>query len=179
MVRRIIERLRHPALVELVRDQDLQRLLRRKEFRVTDTYLQREVLDRTVDEELREVAIRFREGYGELQGKVKKRLVPVNLPFSVRFRLDGVEFNPMGKRIHLRIDEVKPLDLDWVTKRLVEKVPFLSCAGDRITCDLAKVPRLAGMLATELKGVRVVDFVTIRELALVEGALVGRLGVCL
>lgn len=174
----IFDRLQNPALLGLIRDQRLREVLARREFRISEEYVHREFISRSEDEELRGLSLKFYDGHGEVRGEMKKRLLPA-IPFSARFSVQGVEFNSMGKRIILSIEQVKPLDLEWVTKRIVEKVPFLAYHHGLLTCDLTRVPRLDAMLAYQVGGVRVADFVTLRELFLREGELVGRVGFCL
>ena len=74
----------------------------------------------------------------------------------------------------LKADQVKPFSLDWVTARIVGRAPFLSWHEGSITCDLTRVPKLAPLFKRELKGIRPLDFVTLREVAFEPGALVGR-----
>ncbi len=163
----IFDKLKNPALAGLIKDQRVRELITRREFRISDDYLQREFIDRAGDEELRELSLRFFDGHGELRGLVKKRLLPA-ISFSARFTLHGVEFNSMGKRLHLAMEEVKPLDLEWVTRRIVERVPFLTYNDGLVTCDLTGVPRLADLLAFELKGMQLANLVTLREIAFQE-----------
>jgi len=174
----IFDKLKNPALAGLIKDQRVRELITRREFRVSDDYLQREFIGQAGDDELRELSIRFFEGHGELRGVVKKRLLPA-ISFSTRFTLHGVEFNSMGKRLHLAIEQVKPLDLEWVTRRIVERVPFLAYNDGLVTCDLTRVPRLRDLLAYELKGMQLANFVTLREIGFQDGALVGRIALCL
>lgn len=172
----IFDRLRNPALLDLVRDQRLKELVTRREFRVTEEYCHREFVSRAEDDEVRKLSLKFGDGYGEIAGEVKKRLVPFAIPFSARFALQGIEFGPGAKKVHLRVEKVKPLDLDWVTARLVNRVPFLTYGDGVVSCDLTRVPRLADLFAYQVKGVRPSDFLAIRELAFREGEIVGRVG---
>lgn len=175
----IFDKLKNPALVELLKDQRLREIVTRREFRVSEEYLHREFISRAGDDEVRNLALRFHDGFGELSGEVKKRLLPVAIPFSARFIIAGVEFNALGKRVHLRVDEVKPMDVDWVTKRVVERVPFLAYHDGLMSCDLEQVPRLDAILASRVGGKRVADFLTLKELVIRPGEMVGRLGVIL
>ena len=118
-------------------------------------------------------------GYGEIAGEVKKRLLPFAIPFTARFTVQKVAFTTWEKQVYLQVEQIKPLDLEWVTARLVGKIPFLSCREGVITCDLARVPRLAEFFSYRLKGMLLADMLTVKELSLREGELVGRLGVCL
>ena len=175
----LFDRLRHPALAELIRDQRLKEMVTRREFRITAEYFQREFLSGAGDDELQGLKLRFRDGYGEIGGEVKKRLLPFAIPFTVRFGIDKVALTSWEKSIYLRIEQVKPLDLDWVTGRVVARVPFLAYQDGVMVCDLARVPRLAEFFGYRLKGMRLADFLTLKELTLREGELVGRLGFCL
>lgn len=175
----LLHKLKNPALAAFLKDQHLPALFRHREFRLTEEFLRRELLAAEgEDEEVPQLELSLQNGYAEVRGVVKKRLMP-QIPFSVRLRIQGVEFNPMAKRIHLAVEELKPLDLDWITRRLVERVPFLSYAAGRITVDLERVPRLQAPLAARIKGVRMADFFTLKELHLRPGEAVGRLGVML
>lgn len=175
----IFDKLRHPALTELIRDQRLREVVLKREFRITEGYCQRELIGRNDDDELQGVVLRFCDGYGEIAGEVKKRLLPFAVPFSVRFSIEKVALTAWEKSLYLKVDQVRPLDLDWVTARVVARVPFLSFREGTIICDLAKVPRLADFFEYRLKGMRLADLLTVKELVLREGELVGRLGFCL
>ncbi len=175
----IFDKLKNPALLELLKDQRLREVVIRREFRVSEEYIHREFISRAGDDEVRNLSLRFHDGFGELSGEVKKRLLPVAIPFSARFAITGVEFNSLGKRVHLRVEEVKPMDVDWVTKRVVERVPFLAFRDGLMSCDLEQVPRLDAILASRVGGVRVADFLTLKELVIRPGEMVGRLGVIL
>lgn len=176
---RILDRLKNPSLAELIKDQSLKDLLVKREFRITQAYIQREFMCLAIDEELIEIAIGLFDGYGEITGKVKKRLVPFAIPFSATFTLQGLEFTGARKTVFLKIEKVGPIDIEWLTRKMVERVPFLSCVGDMIICDLTKVPRLAELFAYRVKGLNPWDLVTFKELTLKEGELVGRVGVVL
>jgi hypothetical protein len=55
----------------------------------------------------------------------------------------------------------------------------LGYADGIISCDLARVPRLAGFFGLEVKGVKVADYLELRELAFEKGAITGRFGICI
>jgi hypothetical protein len=171
--------LKNPALLELIKDQRLKEIVARREIRVTEEYFHREFVSRALDEEIHELAMKFLHDYGEINGKVKNKLLPFSVPFSARFTVHRVLFSPQEKKIELAVEQVKPFDLEWVTRRVVEKIPFLSYADGIITCDLVKVPRLAEFFDYHLKGFRVCDLLIIKELLFREGEMVGRLGVVL
>lgn len=175
----IFDMFRNPAFRDLLKDQRLKELLARREFRISEEYIHREFISQAGDDEVRGLALRFRDGFGELSGEVKKRLLPFAVPFAARFTIHGVEFNAMGKRVYLRVEEVKPVDFDWVTRRVVEQVPFLDYRDGLLVCDLERVPRLDALLAHRVGPARVADFFTLRELSLRNGEIVGRLGVVL
>jgi hypothetical protein len=172
------ERLKNPALVELVKEQSLKDLLIRREFRLSQGYLQREFLVRAQDDEMLELTLSLQDGYGEIAGKIKKRFLPA-ISFSAVFTIEGMEFSSARKCVFLKLDKVGPVDLDWLTKKVVERIPFLSCRGDLIACDLTRVPRLAELFAYRVKGINVWDFIALKELSLKEGEIVGRVGVVL
>ena len=175
----IFDRFKNPALLELVKDQRLKELITRREFRVTEEYLHREFLSKAMDDELTELALKLGAGFAELTGRVKKRLVPFAIPFSARFSLHSIDFTRQGKVVHLRLEELKPLDLDWLTRKLVQNIPFASYGDGLVTLDLTRVPRLAEFYGYQVKGVRPSDFVVIKELLFCEGELVGRVGLIL
>ena len=79
----------------------------------------------------------------------------------------------------LAMDEVKPLDLEWVTRRMADKVPFLEYGDGLLVCDLTKVPRLANLFSCQVKGIKLADFLSLRELVVRDGEVVGRLGIVL
>ena len=173
------DRLKNPALVELVKEQNLKDLLIKREFRISQTYLQREVASRAVDDEMLELSISLMDGYGEITGRVKKRLLPFAIPFSARFTIQGMEFSSARKAVFLKLEKVAPIDVDWLTRKVVERIPFLSCMGDMICCDLAKVPRLAELFAYRVKGINPWDFIALKELKFSGGEISGRVGVVL
>jgi hypothetical protein len=175
----ILELLQNPALKEFMKDQRLRELITRREFRISEEYLYREFVSGAGDEELQELSLTLHDGYGEISGTVKKRLIPMAIPFTARFSVRSVVFSALEKKVHLAMDEVKPLDLDWVTRRVVERVPFLSWEGGRVICDLEKVPRLGELLSRRIGSLRASDFVTLKELSFRPGEIVGRVGVVL
>jgi len=175
----IFDRFKNPALLELVKDQRLKDLITRREFRVTEEYLHREFLSKAVDDELTELTLKLGAGFAELTGRVKKRLVPFAIPFSARFSLHSIDFTRRGKVVHLRLEELKPLDLDWLTRKLVQNIPFVSYGDGLVTLDLSRVPRLAEFYGYQVKGVRPSDFVVLKELLFCEGELIGRVGLIL
>jgi hypothetical protein len=174
----VFARLKNPAFVQFIREQHLRELFIRKEFRVSEEYVRREFLPCMEDDEVRNLSLSFRAGFAVLSGEVKKRLLPA-ISFSARFSVEKVSFNSWEKKIFLRMEEVRPVDFDWLTRRMAERLPFLTYGEGLLVCDLTRVPRLGEMLAYRVRGVRVSDFLTIRELALREGEVAGRLGVVL
>lgn len=174
----IFSKLRSPAVAGLLKDQHLLEMAIRREFRCSEEYVRREVVPRLADEDIHGLDIAFRDGFGELTGQVKKRFLPA-IPFSARFIVDRVACTPWEKRVYLRLEEVQPLDLDWLTRRMVERLPFLDYDGGIVVCDLMRIPRLAELFAYRVKGVRVCDFLTIKGLDVRPGEIVGRLGVVL
>jgi len=177
---KINERLNNPALVELVKEQSLKDLLTKRAFRISQGYLQREFLGRALDDEIVEFSIALFDGYGEITGKMKKRFLPV-LPFSATFTIHGMEFSSARKCVLLKLEKVGPVDFDWLTRKVVLHIPFLSCSGDLITCDLTRVPQLARLFDYRVKGLNlnVWDLITLKELGLKDGEIVGRVGVVL
>jgi len=176
---KIAGRINDPAFLDLVKEQNLKDLLIRREFRVTESYLQREILDKAIDDEILELNIALFDGYGEISGKMKKRLLPFAIPFSATFTIQGMEFSAARKCVFLKLAQVAPIDLDWLTRKVVERIPFLSCMGDLISCDLTRVPRLAELFAYRVKGISIWDFVTLKELGFKRGEIAGRVGVVL
>lgn len=173
------DKIKNPAMQELVKEQNLKDLLLKREFRFSQGYLQREFMSRAMDDEIPEFNIALFDGYGELNGKMKKRLIPFAINFSATFTIQGLEFSAARKSVQLKLEQVAPIDIDWLTRKVVQRIPFLSCNGNLITCDLNQVPRLAEIFAYRVKGFSPWDFVTIKELSLKEGEVVGRVGVVL
>ncbi|QXE90487.1 hypothetical protein KP001_19095 [Geomonas subterranea] len=176
---RIQDRLNDPAFMGLVQEQSLKDLLLRREFRITQEYLQREFLDKTLDDELVEFKLVIGNGYCEVSGRLKKRLVPFALPFSASFAIEGIEFSAARKCVFLKLGPVSPLDLDWLTGKVVQRIPALSMMGEMLVCDLNKVPRLAELFAHRVKGISIWDYITLKELWLKQGEIGGRVGVVL
>lgn len=166
-------------ILDLVKDPRVKDLIVRREFRLTEEYLYEEVFDKLRDEELTEIALTVGDGYAELAGRVKKRMLPFAIPFSARFSIHSVVFSQHKRVVNLKLEELKPLDVDALTKKLVEKVPFLSYADGLVTLDLTRVPRLADLFSYQVKGVRPLDFVVLKDVAFCPGAVVGKLGVVL
>ena len=175
---RINDRIKNPALAELVKEQSLRDLLTKRAFRISQGYLQREFLSRALDDEIVELSLLLCDGYGEITGKLKKRFLPA-LPFSATFTVQGMEFSSARKCVLLKLEKVGPIDLDWLTRKVVRHIPFLSCSGDLITCDLTRVPELARLFDYRIKGLNVWDLITLKELSLRDGEIVGRVGVVL
>jgi hypothetical protein len=168
-------KLRHPLLTELIKEQRFRELFTKREFRFTEDYFRRELVPRLEYDEVRGISLVFGDGFGELTGEVKKRLLPA-ITFRARFAVARVIFTPKEKQIHLRLDEVHPVDFDWLTRRMVERLPYLTYDSGGIICDLARVPQLTELFAYHVKGVRVSDFLTIKDLELRPGEVAGRLG---
>lgn len=176
----IFDKVKQTALLGLVQDPRLRNLLMRREFRLSQEELQREFLKQAAgDEELQDATLTIGEGYLEISGRVKKRPIPFAIPFSARFSLHSLDFSPRGKAVHLRLDEVKPFELDAVTKKIVEKVPFLSFEDGLVTVHLGKVPRLSWLINSQVRGFRPFDHIVLKELHFHEGEMVGRVGVLL
>ena len=176
----IFDKLKGSHLLELARDPRLQELITKREFRLTQEELQREFAGQVAGEEaLQELALVVGDGFLELSGRVKKRPLPFAIPFSARFSLHSLEFSPRSKVVNLRLDEVKPFEVDALTKKLVEKVPFLSFADGLVSVHLTRVPRLAGLLASNVKGFHPFDHIVLKDLEFRPGEVFGRVGVLL
>lgn len=176
---RIQDRLNDPAFMGLVQEQSLKDLLVRREFRIPEDYLQREFLDKALDDELVEFRLSIGNGFCEVSGRFKKRLVPFAIPFSASFTIQGIEFSSARKCVFLKLGPVSPLDLDWLTKTVVERIPSLSMMGEVLVCDLNRVPRLAELFAHRVKGISIWDYITLKELWMKRGEIGGRVGVVL
>lgn len=170
----IFDKLQHPLLRQFMQDQNLMDLVAKREFRISEESFRRGLVTGG-DDEIKELDVRFMDGYGEISGKVCKRPLPFDIPFSARLTIERVEFTPEGKHLVLRAEEVKPLSLDWVTAKIIGRVPFLSWQEGSIICDLARVPKLAPIFGTEIKGIRPLDFITLRDVTFQPGAIVGRI----
>jgi hypothetical protein len=175
----IFDKLKQTALLELVQDPRLRQLLTRREFRLSQEELRREFVQQAEEEELQDLALIVGEGFLEISGRVKKRLLPFAIPFSARFSLHSLEFSPRSKAVHLRLEEVKPFGIDALTEKIVAKVPFLSFADGLVTVHLARIPRLAGLFARQIKGFRPFDHIVLKELDFREGEVMGRVGLLL
>jgi len=176
---RIQDRLNDPAFMGLVQEQSLKDLLVRREFRIPEDYLQREFLNKALDDELVEFKLSIGNGFCEVSGRFKKRLVPFAIPFSASFTIQGIEFSSARKCVFLKLGPVSPLDLDWLTKKVVERIPSLSMMGEVLVCDLNRVPRLAELFAHRVKGISIWDYLTLKELWMKQGEIGGRVGVVL
>jgi len=172
---KIFDKISNPLLKQFMQDQNVRDLLTKREFRITEEFFQRELVAGGDDDEVRELEVRFYDGYGEITGKVRKKPLPFDIPFSARLSVQRVDFTTEGKFLLLQVDDVKPFSLDWVTARIVGRVPFLSWQDGVITCDLARIPKLAPMFGAAVKGIRPLDFVTLRDVTFQPGALVGRI----
>lgn len=166
-------------IVDLIKDPRLRDLIVRREFRLTEEYLHEEVFSKLCDEELTDIAFVVGDGSAQLSGKVKKRLLPFAIHFSARFSIHSVVFSHKKRVVNLKLEELKPLDMDALTRKLVEKIPFLSYADGLVTLDLARVPRLAELFSYEVRGMKPFDFVVLKDVAFCPGEVVGKLGVIL
>jgi hypothetical protein len=171
---KISDKIANPLLKQFMGDQNLRELFTKREFRITQEFFQRELGAGGEDDDLRELEIRFHDGYGEITGKVRKRPLPFDIPFSARLTVSRVEFTPEGKYLVLKADEVKPFSLDWVTAKVVGRVPFLAWQEGSVICDLARIPKLAPLFRASVKGIHPMDYVTLRDVTFQQGALVGR-----
>lgn len=175
----IFDKIRNIPFMDVIRDQRLKELLTKREFRLSEEYLQREFLHRAEDEEVSGLSLKLENGFGTISGKVKKRLLPFAVPFSARFSVHAVDFSREGKVVLFKVEEIKPIDSDWITQKLVRNVPFLAYADRVLVCDLERVPKLAEIFSYKVKGIRPLDHFVMKELAFLDGEVVGRLGLCL
>lgn len=171
---KVFEKLQNPLLRQFMQDQNLRELLTKREFRISEEMFRQELAAGGDDDDIKELDVRFHDGFGEISGKVCKKPLPFEIPFSARLTVERVDFTPEGKFLLLKADEVKPFSLDWATAKIIGRVPFLSWRDGIITCDLERVPKLAPLFAREVKGIKPLDFVTLRDVTFQEGALVGR-----
>lgn len=130
---------------------------------MSQDYFHRELIARAMDEEIHELSMKFYDGYGEISGKVKKKLIPFSIPFSARFGVERIFFTPKEKMIFLKIEEVKPVDVDFVTRKVVGKIPFLSYSEGTISCDLTRCPNCRNFLLITSMGSRSVTFSPLRS----------------
>ena len=93
----ILNMLKNPALLDLIKDQRLKEIVTRREVRFSEDYFHRELANKAMDEDIQELSMKFFDGYGEISGKVKKKLIPFSIPFSVRFTVERVFFTPKDK----------------------------------------------------------------------------------
>ncbi len=176
---KVSDKITNPLLKQFMKDQNLRDLFTKREFRITQELFQRELMAPGEEDDIRELEIRFYEGYGEITGKVRKRPLPFDISFSARLTVQRVDFTPEGKYLVLKADEVKPFSLDWVTARIVGRVPFLSWREGSIICDLARIPKLVPLFGATVKGIHPLNFVTLRDVTFQPGALVGRVKIVL
>lgn len=160
-----------------VKDQNIRELLTKREFRISEEYLHREFVSRAADEKVRDLSLKIYDGYAEITGRMQQRPLPVFIPFLARFAVHGYEFNRNSKTVHLKIHEVKPMGGDLLIGKLAKKIPFLSYEKGIAVCDLTKMPLLCDVFGYHVKGMPVMDFVTLKELKLNNGEIVGKLGV--
>ena len=160
----IFDRLKNSAVVELIRDPRIRDLVIRREFRMSQEELRKELANRA-DTELRELDVTIEEGFLEVSGRIKKKLLPFPIRFSAQFSIHSFEFSPRSKTVCLKVEQLKPVNFDWLTKRVVEKVPFLSFADGLVTVHLGKIPRLAGLLAYHIRGFRPLDHIVLKDLS--------------
>ena len=176
----IFEKIKKSGVLELIQDPRLIDLVTKREFRIGQEELRRELMTQTEgDEALQELSVTISEGFLVLAGKVRKRPIPFAIPFSARFTLHSMEFSPRNKTVHLRLEELKPIGFDSLTKKIVEKIPFLTFADGLVTVHLAHVPRLSGLLGCQVKGFRPFDHIVVKDLFFREGEITGKVGVLL
>jgi hypothetical protein len=173
------DNLKGAGLMSLINDPRLKDLLVKREFRICEDELRAELLREADREEFQELDLALADGSLQISGKVRKKPLPFAIPFSARFSLHSMEFVPRRKVLYLNVDEIRPLDLEWLTKKLVEKTPFLSLEQNLVTVDLAKIPRLAPILTTQLGLFRPFDHVVLKELEFRTAEIVGKIGVLL
>ena len=176
----IFDKLKQSHLMEMLKDPRLKDLVTRREFSVSQEELQREIVTQAAgEEELQDLSVQVGEGYLEISGRVKKRMLPFAIPFSARFSLHSLEFSPRSKTVHLKLEELKPFEVDSLTRKLVEKLPFLSFADGLVTIHLARVPRLEGLLGSKIGNFRPFDHIVLKKLCFRNGEVAGSIGVLL
>jgi hypothetical protein len=176
----IFDTLKKSPLMEMLQDPRLRELVTRREFTISRDELQREILSQTAGEEgLQDLTVQVGEGFLEISGRVKKRMLPFAIPFSASFSLHSLEFSPRSKTVHLKLEELKPFEIDSLTKKLVEKLPFLTFANGLVTIQLEKVPRLAALLGCQIGSFRPFDHIVLKRLSFMEGEVTGSIGVLL
>jgi hypothetical protein len=176
----IFDKLKQSPLLEMLKDPRLKELVTRREFSISREELQREILSQTAqEEELQDLTLLVGEGFLEISGRVKKRMLPFAIPFSARFSLHSLEFSPRSKTVHLKLEELKPFEVDSLTKKLLEKLPFLTFADGLVTIHLEQVPRLAGLLGCRIGSFRPFDHIVLKKLSFQEGEVTGKIGVLL
>jgi hypothetical protein len=164
-------------LWSFIKDQNIREILTKREFRISEEYLHRDFVSRAADEKVRNLSLKIYDGYAEITGRVQQRPLPGFVPFLARFALHGYEFDRNSRKLHLKVKEVKPMGGDLLIGKLAKKIPFLSCEKGVAVCDLMKMPLLCDLFGYHVKGMPVMDFVTLKELRLNEGEIVGKLGV--
>lgn len=174
----ITDILGNAPLWSFIKDQNVKEIITKQEFRVSEEYLHRELVSRAGSEKVRELSLKIFEGYAEISGKLQQRMLPLLIPFLARLAVNGFEFNRKNKSVHLKVDMVKPMGSDMLVGKLADKIPFINYEKGVAYCDLTKVPLLSALLGYHVKGVPVSNFVTIKELTLNKGEIVGKLGVC-
>jgi hypothetical protein len=176
----IFDTLKQSPLMEMMKDPRLRELVTRREFSISREELQREILSQTAGEEgLQDLTVQVGDGFLEISGRVKKRMLPFAIPFSARFSLHSLEFSPRSKTVYLKLEELKPFEVDSLTKKLVEKLPFLTFADGLVTIQLEKVPRLTGLLGCRIGNFRPFDHIVLKQLRFLEGEVTGKVGVLL
>ncbi len=167
------------ALLGFIKDQKIREIISKREFRLSEEYLHRELVNRATHEKVSDLALAIYDGYARITGKVKQWPVTVPVPFMVRFAVHGVHFSPDSKNVFLRVEEVRPHGGDLLLGKLSGRIPFITYEKGIVACDLTQVPQLGELFGYRVKGVKVMDYVTVREIELNEGELVARLGVSL
>ncbi len=165
------------ALLGFIKDQKIKEIVTKREFRFSEEYLHGELVKRAGARKVNDLSLKIYDGYAQITGRVKQWPMPVPMPFLVRLGVHGTEFSSGSKNVFLRIDEVIPEDGELLIGQLTEKIPCLTYHKGMVVCNLAQVPRLGDLFGYRVKGIQVMDYVTVKELALNKGELVARLGV--
>ena len=110
--------------MELVKDPRVRDLVTRREFRISEEDLRKEFVSRVADEELQELDVVIGEGIpGDLRKNEEEAAsVPSPVFGALLPAFPGVF--PPPQNVHLRLEELKPLDLDWLTKSSWRKSRF-------------------------------------------------------
>lgn len=178
MFSRLIRTIQSETAREFLRDQSIGDLLIRRQFRLTQSQLNRMLLSLGDPESAGSLSMTLGEGVMELEGRVPLSMLPA-MTVRASLTIAGILTTRDGPVVRLRVESVHPLPVVPFISRIVERIPFLTYRDGLVHCHLHRLPGLDRILLQRVGSQRLVDILILRELHLRQNELTGRVGILL